>query len=245
MKDNDVWLAALCHQKNWLARPVDELFMQALCKDDGDDKGAKYSLRVARYFLQQLNDTAIREMHWGDSRSTPLHIAALNSSPGLARVLIRRGANVNAMDTEKRSPLHLAVQFRDLGRSLKLVRPLLDKGADPNGCGMCVEPPVTFYMKSLRAMFRPRFHRTSIALPYILSSLSGIIAAGADVNKTNAAGETAVSIMEEILSYNGEPINGEASLPKIRIDKLRSKIRESFSLVYDDLGNKKIRLLQD
>lgn len=40
--------------------------------------------------------------------STPLHIAATNSSPEIAKLLLSKGANINAKDNNGATPLHLA-----------------------------------------------------------------------------------------------------------------------------------------
>jgi len=59
---------------------------------------------------------------------TPLHYAALYSSPQLVRMLIGSGANVNAIETNKGlTPLHYAVQVG----CLEAAKLLIDAGADP------------------------------------------------------------------------------------------------------------------
>lgn len=60
--------------------------------------------------------------------STPLHIAATNSSPGIAKLLIDKGANVNARDNGGATPLHIAA-FTGRKENVQL---LLSRGADVN-----------------------------------------------------------------------------------------------------------------
>lgn len=58
--------------------------------------------------------------------STPLHIAAGNSAPDAARLLIEKGAAVNVKDNNGATPLHIAA-FSGRKANLEL---LLSKGAD-------------------------------------------------------------------------------------------------------------------
>lgn len=61
---------------------------------------------------------------------TPLHLAAFFGHPELAKALLNRGANVDALSTNAmtNTPLHAAVA----GRKTEVVRVLLDRGADAN-----------------------------------------------------------------------------------------------------------------
>jgi ankyrin repeat protein len=58
--------------------------------------------------------------------STPLHIAATNSTPDMAKLLIEKGAAVNAKDNNGLTPLHIAA-FSGHKDNLNL---LIAKGAD-------------------------------------------------------------------------------------------------------------------
>jgi ankyrin repeat protein len=60
---------------------------------------------------------------------TPLHDAAIESTPPMAELLVRYGAKVNAIDYGGRTPLHCAIQK---GQGKEHVQKLLDLGADPN-----------------------------------------------------------------------------------------------------------------
>lgn len=337
LRCDDVWLAALCQQKNWLSSPAEELSMPYDCRRNS---------KVARYFLQQLNESTLKTIEHRGCSTTPLHIAVCRHDVGLARALIRRGANVHVMNNDNLSPLQLTVQGFSLAPNIKLARLLLDNGADPfsgeylpemepnqcicqaklcdpiptiwsctlalkemfnrsafsmaismgtpemvkcllqgyqlssqhpcticgylrlsvcfrmfskprggttslllkeganpNGCGMCAEPPVTFYVKALRAILLQGYPKRNRGPLFLLTSIYDIITAGADVNKTDADGETAVSIMKEVLSYKSERLsNGEVNIAQ---ENFLCEIRELFGLVYDDLGNGRICLLKD
>jgi uncharacterized protein len=66
----------------------------------------------------------------GDDRFTPLALAAFFGSGPAVRLLLERGAVVDAVarNPMKVQPLHAAVA----GRNAEAVRLLLDRGADPN-----------------------------------------------------------------------------------------------------------------
>jgi ankyrin repeat protein len=65
---------------------------------------------------------------------TALHLAAFFGHPGIARVLLDCGADVNAESRNGRNlrPIHSAAAHRQPGISLELVRLFLANGADPN-----------------------------------------------------------------------------------------------------------------
>ena len=59
---------------------------------------------------------------------TPLHAAAWNARPELAALLVRHGADTEAMDQYNDTPLLIAIHES----RLEVVEALLDGGADPN-----------------------------------------------------------------------------------------------------------------
>lgn len=64
-------------------------------------------LLLAAPSTQQVSIDALDAEGW-----TPLHYAADRGHAGVVRLLLEEGANVNARDTSKRTPLHLAVPLR-------------------------------------------------------------------------------------------------------------------------------------
>ena len=58
-----------------------------------------------------------------------LHVAAWHRRDDIARFLLDNGANINAVDAQKKTPLHLAVNFD----SVAMVSLLLSRGADAEG----------------------------------------------------------------------------------------------------------------
>jgi ankyrin repeat protein len=68
----------------------------------------------------------------------PLHLAAYHGLPDIARMLLDRGARIEAnalgnfTNKKKRTPLHLAVLGDDSDEIPRMVRLLLDRGASAN-----------------------------------------------------------------------------------------------------------------
>eukprot|EP00741_Cyanophora_paradoxa_P002312 tig00000581_g2243.t1 len=112
------FLHALLHVENrhWGARPSEELACLRLILDGGAD---------------------VNEFCGG---SAPLHLAAARSSPDIIRILVERGAALEARDAARedsnrpypggRTPLLVAVHACKEGASLEAVEALLDAGAD-------------------------------------------------------------------------------------------------------------------
>jgi uncharacterized protein len=69
-----------------------------------------------------------------DDGMAPLHVACMFGHETLVRYLIGRGAlvNLNAMNSSRATPLHLAVSFRDEQVAGRIARLLIANGAEMN-----------------------------------------------------------------------------------------------------------------
>ncbi len=80
--------------------------------------------RLIKEDPEAVHETSVRE-------DQPIHIACLHKNDTLVRLLIAAGADVNALGDFGKTPLHYAV-FEGDDYSTKIVKRLLDAGADPN-----------------------------------------------------------------------------------------------------------------
>ena len=93
--------------------------------------GYNYSITVVRRYL----DEGVDPNHSYYSRvlygSTPLHYACCCNKPEAVKLLLERGADVEAIDRDTgHTPLHYACS----NGSLECVQPLLDHHCDPGEC---------------------------------------------------------------------------------------------------------------
>ena len=94
--------------------------------------GDRYHLHLAAKHDSHLAALALIEGGADVNRAYPLHDAVRNSSFQTAKVLLNRGANPDAVDSDGDTALHEAVRLTDEAENVVLVSLLLDKGADPN-----------------------------------------------------------------------------------------------------------------
>jgi uncharacterized protein len=90
-------------------------------------------LGLAAFFGQQeaaaflvANGAPVDESSRNDMRVRPLHSAAASRQLEICRLLLDKGANINAVQADEFTPLHGAAQNGDV----ELVKLLLDRGAD-------------------------------------------------------------------------------------------------------------------
>ncbi|MEE9442099.1 MAG: ankyrin repeat domain-containing protein [candidate division Zixibacteria bacterium] len=90
------------------------------------------NLEIARLLLDgesvSLNDTSAVKRGGSVGNWTPLHLACLNSHPDMVQLLLEYGADIEATDGVKRTPLILSVE----GGDMQVVRILVENGADIN-----------------------------------------------------------------------------------------------------------------
>ena len=84
-----------------------------------------------------MNDSELVSHFIADHGQDPdaddaLHLAARHSALGVAKLLLQRGANPDAADSDGDTPLHEVARLDDAADNVALVSLLLDKGADPN-----------------------------------------------------------------------------------------------------------------
>ena len=104
------------------------------------DLGHLVQLRHAERLVAELDanparvDERIALRHYRDEYGTPLHETADNCDADMAALLVDRGADLNALDNEGRTPLRRAVDRSEDYRSecRQVVELLLKRGAAPN-----------------------------------------------------------------------------------------------------------------
>ncbi|VDO06927.1 unnamed protein product [Rodentolepis nana] len=88
--------------------------------------------------IQVLDDGENPNVHFGGGLQTPLHRACNLGSSKMVRILIDRGANVNAHDIYRNTPLHLAAARG----YTNIVNYLIDADADPSSANIWDQTPI-------------------------------------------------------------------------------------------------------
>ncbi|CAN0152190.1 unnamed protein product [Ectocarpus sp. 6 AP-2014] len=109
---------------------------------------------------------------------TPLHVAVIRGQEAAARVLVLAGADVNAVDHNTDTPLHLAIGV--LGVDARIAQDLLLSGANPKARGFAHDCPIHVAARHGR-------HDVVHALAH----------KGADLDALNGKGMTPISLAVE------------------------------------------------
>lgn len=152
-----------------------------------------------------------REGFERDEDGTPLHFAVRRGKLDMMRLLISRGADVNAKNTRENSPLFLAIEyFMGDAKPLDLMKLLLDSGADIQARGELHMTPLIFavrffskheegdeaiFLISRGAEVNVKDEDSMTPLHYAIKNKNEklvklLIAHGADVSAKNKKGET-------------------------------------------------------
>jgi glyoxylase-like metal-dependent hydrolase (beta-lactamase superfamily II) len=173
-----------------------------------------------------------------DALSTPLHVAVSDSQVDIARLLISKGADINAGDSDNSRPIHLAaidgkhelveilleagadlgveedygnspLTYAIFGGGIEIVNLLLDRGADPHQTNTQGQIPLQY----------------AIAIGQ-LEIVQILVAHGADVNHVDAYGLTPLFSAkargwDEIAAYLREVgATRDFEIPKAKVEKL-------------------------
>lgn len=128
--------------------------------------------------------------------ATPLHAAAQvgafpSRSLAVTELLIARGADVNARDDLGRTPLHIAVTTN----AVDTVKRLLEAGADGDAADAEGDTPLHACMASYceRVEDLEDVEEAEMAQDTVVMVLEHLLAHGVDLDRTNAADETALA----------------------------------------------------
>ena len=114
---------------------------------------------------------------------TPLMHAVIHGNHVAARVLIEAGANVHATDDDGKSTLSYAVELFDV-EDARIVRMLLDAGADPNAPEDALPPMISCVFGWAGALSEDRPPGMTFApAPARVDAIRMLVAAGADPDR--------------------------------------------------------------
>jgi ankyrin repeat protein len=120
-------------------------------------------------------------------RDQPLHYAASRALEGILRLLLKRGANINAKGRAGMTPLHMSLRFPKIFKALLQIGPTISAQDDQG------DTPLHLVLSS-----------TLTDTPPKRSTVKKLILSGADVNVRNHAGITPFHMVLEKKWLEGE-----------------------------------------
>lgn len=146
-----------------------------------------------------------------DEGMTLLHIACMFGHENLMAYLLGRGAlvNIEADNESRATPLHLAVAFRDEQVADRMIKVLINNGAELNSTQSGGQTPLHHAVG-----------RKSVKL------VDTLIEAGADPFLKDLTGRSAADLAKEMEKDMGSEIEGENG-------PIRSSLKKAFSLSFE------------
>ena len=156
--------------------------------------------------LEAGGDVGAPAHWWGRA---PLHIAAQNRNPAVAKLLLEAGANANVRDFAGATPLHLAVASNPNPAVLAV---LLDAGADPDAQGERSDCAHWNWSGNLTPLYEAaRANRNPDIIAELLATGTDINGRGTHMHLTcESEHPTHVSPMYMAVRYDGHPVMIEA-----------------------------------
>lgn len=133
---------------------------------------------IVMYLIEKGENVNYQESNYGMSA---LHHAARNGNLELIEKLVAKGANMKLQNKEEETPFAVAVFYKSLGAA----KYFLSKGADPNQMGRHKVPVI------MHAASTTRRDRHMLP-PDVEAMVNMLLAAGADINKQDMFGNTAL-----------------------------------------------------
>lgn len=152
---------------------------------------------------------------------SPLMAACILKKPNLVKLLVEKGADVNAKGPQGCTALHAAI-MEDNKENVKF---LLDCGADPNAQDTYFGTPYT------------------LAVDDMAETRTELLGRGGDISLEGAYGETAIThfsnigrLKEELGEYISETPTSPAETRQRRIRRLKAVIQETLRVQFRDQG---------
>lgn len=143
---------------------------------------------------------------WIGDGYSPLHVACMFGHEAIVRYLLEQGAlvNLNAMNASRATPLHLATGFRDEDIAIRMVKTLVDHGAELNAPQAGGQTPLHHAVAS-----------GGLGLVEVL------VMAGADPHIKDEQGRSAMDLAHDLIPERFSEGHGA---------RIRNQLKKAFSL---------------